>query len=100
MNKVTSLRSRATNMKRFIFIFAAAVTMAMLAGPAVAQKGRSQGDHKTPLELQYERERQAQEENERTYNETMKRLKSQAPTTGVSDPWANVRPANDSKSKR
>jgi hypothetical protein len=86
-------------MKRFIF--AAAVTMAMLVGPAVAQKGgMSQGGQKTPLDLQYERERQAQEENERAYNETMKRLKSQAPTTGASDPWASVRPANDSKSKR
>ena len=35
-----------------------------------------------------EKERIEQMENERAYNEQMKRMKSQAPTTKA-DPWAN-----------
>ena len=33
----------------------------------------SQGNHKTPLELQYEREKREQEANEKAYNDQMKR---------------------------
>lgn len=66
--------------------------MAALATPAFAQL--SQGNQKTPLQLQYEREAQEQRENERAYNEQMKRLKTQNPTA-KSDPWAGVRPSNE-----
>ena len=71
--------------------------MAVLAGPAAAQM--SQGQQKTPLQLQYEKERQEQIVNEQAYNEHMKRSKSQgaAPKT---DPWAGVRPANETNAKR
>ncbi len=70
------------------------VMMASLAGPAAAQRGgaMSQGNHKSPLELQYEREKREQVENERAYDDYMKRNKSGAPTA-KSDPWAGVRPS-------
>ena len=70
---------------------------AMLAGPAVAQM--SQGQQKTPLQLQYERERQDQAENERLYNEHMKRSKSSGPAAKA-DPWAGVRPSNETSSAK
>jgi hypothetical protein len=83
-------------------LFAATAMMAMgasLTGPAAAQKVGSQGAHKTPLELQYEREKQEQEANERAYNEHMKRSKSTSPAAKA-DPWAGVRPANETNAKR
>jgi hypothetical protein len=74
-------------------ILAAAAMMLALAAPAASQM--SQGNQKTPLDLQYERERQDQQANERAYNDQMKRLKSQAPTTAKTDPWAGVRPPSE-----
>ncbi len=79
------------------YLFAAAVTMAVLAGPAYAQM--STGADKTPLQLKYEREDKERAENEKAYNDTMKRLKSQRPTTTNSDPWKTVRPASNSSAK-
>jgi len=86
-------------MKRVLAATATMVMMASLAGPAAAQKAMSQGNHKTPLELQYEREKREQVENERAYDDYMKRNKSGAPTA-KSDPWAGVRPANETNAKR
>jgi hypothetical protein len=80
------------------YVFAAAMTMAVLAGPAYAQM--SMGADKTPLQLKYEREDKERAENEKAYNTTMKRLKSQAPATTNSDPWKTVRPASESNAKR
>ena len=80
------------------YLFAAAVTMAMLAGPAYAQM--NMGPEKDPLKLKYEAEDKARAENERAYNETMKRLKTQAPAATNSDPWKTVRPAGESNAKR
>jgi hypothetical protein len=76
------------------YLFAAAMTMAMLTGPAYSQQ------QKTPLELKYEREDRERAENEKAYNATMKRLKSQAPATTNSDPWKTVRPAGEPTAKR
>ena len=59
----------------------------------------SQGNHKTPLELQYERERQEQDANEKAYNEHMNRMRSSAPTAKT-DPWAGVRPGNETNARR
>ena len=73
--------------------------MASLAGPAAAQKMMSQGNNKTPLQLQYEREKQDQEANERAYNEHMKRSKSEGPAAKA-DPWAGVRPSNETNARR
>ena len=82
---------------------AAVVMMAILAGPAYSQKKsdpNADPANKDPLELKYERERKEQEENERAYNVQMKRLKGQAPATTNSDPWKQVRPADNSAVKR
>ena len=87
-------------MKRVLAATAMMVMMASLAAPAAAQKGgMSQGPHKTPLDLQYEREKQEQEANEKAYNDQMKRLKSQGPAAKT-DPLAGVRPANETNAKR
>jgi hypothetical protein len=45
--------------------------------------------------LKYEREDNEKKENEKAYNETMKRLKAQGPATTKNDPWSGVRPASD-----
>jgi hypothetical protein len=80
------------------YLFAAALTMAVLAGPAYAQM--NMGSEKNPLQLKYEREDRERADNERAYNETMKRLKKQAPAATSSDPWKTVRPASESNAKR
>ena len=81
------------------YLLAAAMTMAMLTGPASAQFNTN-GGAKDPLTLKYEREDNEKKENERAYNETMKRLKKQQPTNTKSDPWSGVRPASDGAAKR
>ena len=81
-------------MKTFV---ATAVTIAMLTGPANAQMGKS--DHKDPLTLQYERQKKEQEDIEKDYNAAMKRSRSQG-SAPKSDPWAGVRPADSSSTKR
>jgi hypothetical protein len=82
------------------YLFAAAVAMAMLAGPAHAQFNTPGGNSNDPLKQKYEREDKERAENEKAYNDTMKRLKSQAPATTNSDPWKTVRPAAESNAKR
>ena len=72
--------------------------MAMLTGPAYSQFNPN-GQSKDPLTLKYEREDNERKENEKAYNETMKRLKMQAPPTTKNDPWSGVRPA-ESTAKR
>lgn len=86
-------------MKRVFAATTMIVMMVLLAGPAAAQRGMSQGNQKTPLELQYEREKQEQEANEKAYNEQMKRSRSTGPAAKT-DPWAGVRPANETNAKR
>ena len=79
-------------------VLAAAAMIAVLAAPAAAQMGNRGGmgqqREKTPLDLQYEKERIEQQENERAYNEQMRRMKSQGPAAKT-DPWAGVRPTNE-----
>jgi len=81
------------------YVLAAAMMLAMLTGPAFAQFNTS-GGAKDPLALKYEREDNEKKENERQYNETMKRLKKQQPTNAKADPWSGVRPASDGAAKR
>jgi hypothetical protein len=82
-------------------ILAAAVMVGILTGPASSQRGGAgDGGHKTPLQLKYEKEDQDRRDSEKAYDETMKRLKSQAPAATQSDPWAGVRPPPDPKNRR
>lgn len=82
----------------------AVAMLATLSGPVYAQFSTPGSGHKTPLQLQYEREEAEQRENERQYNTQMKRLKEQAPAAVANDPWRKVRPsdaaAKDSTAKR
>ena len=80
------------------YLLAAAMTMAMLMGPAYSQFNPN-AESKDPLTLKYEREDAEKKENEKAYNETMKRLKKQQPVTKI-DPWSGVRPASDGAAKR
>jgi hypothetical protein len=80
------------------YLFAAAMTMAMMAGPAYAQLNT--GAQKDPLALKYEQQDKERAENKKAYNDTMKRLKSQAPAATNADPWKTVRPAGESNAKR
>jgi hypothetical protein len=73
------------------------MTMAMLTGPAYSQF-QVEGSTKDPLALKYEREDNEKKENEKAYNETMKRLKKQQPTSKA-DPWSGVR-SSDGATKR
>jgi hypothetical protein len=73
------------------------MTLAMLTGPTYSFE--MSGQSKDPLTLKYEREDNERKENEKAYNETMKRLKKQQPAAKV-DPWSGVRPASDGAAKR
>jgi hypothetical protein len=81
------------------YILAAAMTMAMLMGPAYSQM-TMENSAKDPLALKYEREERARKDNENEYNAQMKRLKAQAPAATKNDPWSGVRPTNDASTKR
>jgi hypothetical protein len=69
-------------------VLTAAIALAVLAGPVLAQNQ----PEKNPLDLQREREKMDREENERAYNETVRRTRTTAPATKA-DPWRGVRPA-------
>jgi len=81
------------------YLLAATMTMAVLTGPAYSQFQQT-GQSKDPLTLKYEREDNEKKENEKAYNETMKRLKKQEPANAKNDPWSGVRPASDGAAKR
>jgi hypothetical protein len=71
-----------------------AIALAVLANPARAQV--STGAEKTPLQYKYEAEDQARKDNEKAYDETMRRIRSTGPAPKT-DPWRNVRPADTNK---
>jgi hypothetical protein len=79
---------------------AALAVMGMLAGPAYSQISKGGGGEKSPLQLQYEKDERDRKENERAYEEQMKRLRSQAPAPATRDPWAGVRPASEPNTRR
>ena len=71
--------------------------MAMLAGAAYSQINEERA--KDPWLSKLDQEQKAREDAEKGYNATMKRLKSQAPTTVQNDPWRSVRPAAKTDAK-
>lgn len=82
------------------YLVAAAMTMAMLTGPAYSFEMTN--TTKDPLALKYEREEKERADAEKDYNVQMKRLKAQAPAATKNDPWSGVRPASsgDASAKR
>jgi hypothetical protein len=73
--------------------------MAAFLAPAFAQFSGAQEGQKTPLQLQYEREERDQRENEKAYNDQMRRMKTQKPTA-KSDPWAGVRSSDETSNTK
>ena len=71
-------------------VLLAAIALAVLAIPARAQF--SNGSDKTQLQYKYEREDQERKDNEKAYNDTMRRIRSTGPAPKT-DPWRSVRPA-------
>jgi hypothetical protein len=90
MDHVRAASSNQAAHMRYLLL-ATAVMMVMLPGLARAQENEA---NKDPYKLMLEREAKERVENEKSYNEQMKRLKAQAPTKTNSDPWKTVRPAD------
>jgi hypothetical protein len=82
-----------------MMVLAAVLTAVAFSAPARAQFGGGE-KVKTPLDLKYEHEERERKDNERAYNEQMKRLKAQGAASTSSDPWKGVRPNTDSSAKR
>lgn len=75
-----------------LFIATAALA-ACLAGPALAQK-----KDLTPLQVEEAEKKSAAEKVDRQYKAVIERTRKDAETRA--DPWANMRGADDAKSKR
>ena len=81
-----------TAMARYIV---ALVLLAIIAGPAFAQ----QKPPENPLAVDAQQKKKEALEVEKQYNATRK-YRDQAPTPTRTDPWSNMRGADDSKTKR
>jgi hypothetical protein len=80
--------------------FVATVVIAtMLAGPALAQMGRGPSTEKDPRRERAAKEEKEQAAIEKEYNATMERTRPTGPAPKV-DPWAHMRPADSSNTKR
>jgi hypothetical protein len=80
-------------------MLAMATAATLWTGPVYAQN-MNQGQ-KTPLQLQYERDRAEREMIEKDYDDAMKRTRrGPVAPTGAVDPWAVVRPVEGDKAKR
>ena len=73
----------------------ALVLLAVIAGPAFAQKKPPEN----PLAVDEQQKKKEAEAVEKQYNATRK-FRDQAATPTRSDPWQNMRGADDSKTKR
>jgi len=73
----------------------AIVLLAVIAGPAFAQKKPPEN----PLVEEEQQKKKEAEAVEKEYNATRK-YRDQAPTPTSTDPWQNMRGADDSKTKR
>ena len=74
-----------------------AILLAMLAGPALAQQPSM--DSKDPAILDQEQKVKDREEVDKRYKSTLEKTRQNTPTVR-SDPWSNIRGADDSKTKR
>jgi hypothetical protein len=74
----------------------ALVLLAVIAGPAFAQEKKSP---ENPLAVDAQQKKKEALEVEKEYNATRK-YRDQAPTPTRTDPWQNMRGADDSNTKR
>ena len=77
------------------YYIVAIVLLAFIAGPVFAQEKPSQN----PLAEEAQQKKKEAEAVEKEYNATRK-YRDQAPTPTRTDPWQNMRGADDSKTKR
>ena len=82
-----------TAMARYIV---ALVLLAVIAGPAFAQQKKPP---ENPLAVEEQQKKKEAEAVDKEYNATRK-YRDQAPTPTRTDPWQNMRGADDSKTKR
>jgi len=73
-------------------IAAAAVMIALVAGPAFAQGSKKGSSTNEWQKMQDEQRARENKDVDKAYSETMKRSRGQAAPTY--DPWGNVRPAD------
>jgi hypothetical protein len=71
-----------------------AMLLAMLAAPAFAQKKENE-----PLMIELEEKKKAAAEVDKQYKSTLDRTRHETTATHT-DPWSNMRGADDSKTKR
>jgi hypothetical protein len=76
-------------MKKLVF---GAVTLAVLAAPAFAQKKDDE-----PLQILEREKKQQAEQVDQQYRRTMERTRKDGDTAARNDPWANMRAPNDGK---
>jgi Ni/Co efflux regulator RcnB len=74
-----------------------AILLAMLAGPTFAQQPSM--DSKDPAIAEREQQKKDREEVDKRYKATMEKTRQETTTTRT-DPWSNMRGADDSKTKR
>jgi hypothetical protein len=83
-----------TAMARYIV---AIVLLAIFAGPVFAQAKKTDD---TPLQAEEKLKKKEAEKIDKQYDEFMRKNKDQSATPVRSDPWQNMRGADDSKPKR
>jgi hypothetical protein len=84
-------------MKMFV---ATVVIATMLAGPACAQMGKGNPSaEKDPRRERAAKEEKEQAAVEKEYNATMERTRPTGPAPKV-DPWAHMRPGDNSNTRR
>ena len=67
-----------------------------LAGPAFAQR-----EDRTPMQIEEDEKKKEAQAIDKQYKGTLERIRKNSPATqGPSDPWQNMRGADDSKTKR
>jgi hypothetical protein len=74
----------------------ALVMLAIFAGPVFAQQKKED----TPMQAEEKRKKAEADKIDKQYDAIMRKNKDQSATSVRSDPWQNMRGADDSKTKR
>jgi hypothetical protein len=84
-------------MKRLI---AVVIALAALTGPLHAQASMKKSGEKSSLQIEEEQKKKEAERIDQEYKAAIKRSQGAAAEKTVTDPWQNMRGADDSKNKR
>lgn len=69
--------------------------VALSSAPALAQVSMGGGEQKSPMELLDDQAKAQRAQADKDYQATMKRLRGNDQPAPASDPWGNVRPAQN-----